>query len=242
MSVRIAIADDQALIRAGFRSILERDSDFVVVGEAADGIDAVALVHRTRPDVVLMDIRMPRLDGIAATQQICADAEVRETRVIIITTYEIDEYIYSALRAGASAFLLKDLEPEELRRAVSVVAEGQSLLAPSVTRRIIEQFSRRPTRSSDYEARLAQLTAREREIVGLVGHGLSNIDIAAQLSISTATAKTHVSRSMMKLDARDRAQLVVFAYESGWSSRPARDPAHNVISARCARRSSCVNG
>jgi DNA-binding NarL/FixJ family response regulator len=215
MSVRIVIADDQAIIRAGFRSILERDNGFVVVGEALDGIDAVALAQRTRPDVILMDIRMPRLDGIAATQQICADPGLAGTRVIIITTYEIDEYIYSALRAGASAFLLKNLEPDELRKAVSVVADGESLLAPSVTRRIIEQFSRRPTRSIDYARMLAQLTTREREIVGLVGQGLSNIEIAARLSISTATAKTHVTRAMMKLDTRDRAQLVVFAYESG---------------------------
>ena len=215
MSIRIILADDQALIRAGFRSILEREPDFVVVGEAADGIDAVALAKRTRPDVILMDIRMPRLDGIAATQQICADEELAVTRVIIVTTYEIDEYIFAALRAGASAFLLKDLEPEELRKAVRVVADGESLLAPRVTRRIIEQFSQRPTRSADYEGMLAQLTEREREIVGLVGRGLSNLEIAALLSISVATAKTHVARAMMKLDARDRAQVVVFAYESG---------------------------
>ena len=215
MSIRIILADDQALIRAGFRSILEREPDFVVVGEAADGIDAVALVKRTRPDVILMDIRMPRLDGIAATQQISADEELTGMRVIIVTTYEIDEYIFAALRAGASAFLLKDLEPEELRKAVRVVADGESLLAPRVTRRIIEQFSQRPTRSADYEGLLAQLTEREREITGLVGQGLSNLEIAAQLSISVATAKTHVARAMMKLGARDRAQVVVFAYESG---------------------------
>lgn len=215
MSIRIVLADDQALIRAGFRSILERESDFAVVGEAADGIDAVALAKRTRPDVILMDIRMPRLDGIAATQQISADEQLAATRVIIVTTYEIDEYIFAALRAGASAFLLKDLEPEELRKAVRVVADGESLLAPRVTRRIIEQFSRRPIRSGDYEGMLAQLTEREREIAGLVGQGLSNLEIAAQLSISVATAKTHVARAMMKLGARDRAQVVVFAYESG---------------------------
>jgi DNA-binding NarL/FixJ family response regulator len=219
--ISVLLADDQALIRAGFRSILERDGDVEVVAEAVDGPDAIAQARRVRPDIVLMDIRMPRMDGLQATQAIVSDPGLGHTRVIVVTTYEIDEYVYAALRAGASGFLLKDLEPDELRRAVRVVASGQALLAPAVTRRLIETFTARPARSPDTAAKLDALTEREREIVALVGTGMTNDDIAARLVISPLTAKTHVSRAMLKVDARDRAQLVVFAYESGLVSPPA---------------------
>ena len=215
MTIRVLLADDQALIRAGFRSILDRDGSVEVVAEAADGHEALAAVRRTHVDVVLMDIRMPKLDGLAATSAITADPHLSHVKVIVVTTYELDEYVFGALRAGASGFLLKDLEPDDLRKAVRTVAEGHALLAPAVTRRLIEAFSARPERNPAIGARLALLTEREREIVALVGAGLSNDDIAASLVISPLTAKTHVSRAMIKVDARDRAQLVVFAYESG---------------------------
>jgi RNA polymerase sigma factor (sigma-70 family) len=226
VTIRVVLADDQALIRAGFRAILERTGEFQVVGEAVDGIDAVAVIRRYRPDVALMDVRMPRLDGIVATTQVCADPELAGTRIVVITTYEVDEYIYAALRAGASGFLLKDLDPEDLRHAVRVVAAGEALLAPSVTRRLISEFTQRPRRDPEYLARLAagldQLTEREREVVTLAGGGLSNEEIAERLRISPTTAKTHVSRAMLKLAARDRAQLVVFAYDSGLVNAPGR--------------------
>jgi DNA-binding NarL/FixJ family response regulator len=215
-TIRVLLADDQALVRAGFHALLGRSEDIEVVGEAADGVEALDLARRYRPDVVLMDVRMPRLDGIAATAQLCADPQLADTRVIVVTTFELDEYVHNALRAGASGFLLKDVEPDELRRAVRIVAGGEALLAPSVTRRLIAEFTRR-SRSADagQQERLALLTEREREVVALVGRGLSNEELAARLFISPATAKTHVSHAMTKLAARDRAQLVVFAYESG---------------------------
>jgi DNA-binding NarL/FixJ family response regulator len=215
MTVRVALADDQALIREGFRAILERSDDLVVVGEASDGLDAVSMTGRLKPDVVVMDVRMPRLDGIEATARITADPQLAGTRVLVVTTYEVDEYVFAALRAGASGFLLKDLEPDELRRAVRIVADGNALLAPRVTRRLIEEFTARPVRDSAVTERLGRLTARETEIVVLVGRGLSNDEIADRLQISAATAKTHVARAMLKLGARDRAQLVVFAYDAG---------------------------
>lgn len=221
MTLRVLLADDQPLIRAGFRSILERDGEFEVVAEASDGIDAIAAARRTRPDVVLMDIRMPRLDGLAATAQICADPALTGTHVIVVTTFELDEYVYAALRAGAAGFLLKDLEPDDLRQAVRIVAAGEALLAPRITRRLIDTFAARRARDPRTDAKLESLTDREREIVTLAGGGLTNDEIAARLTISPLTAKTHVSRAMLKVDARDRAQLVVFAYDSGLVSPPA---------------------
>jgi DNA-binding NarL/FixJ family response regulator len=220
VTVRVLLADDQALIRAGFRSILERDGEFDVVAEAADGHQALAAIRRAKVDVVLMDIRMPRMDGLAATAAISADPHLGDVKVIVVTTYELDEYVYGALRAGASGFLLKDLEPDDLRAAVRTVALGHALLAPAVTKRLIEAFVTRPGRNPETATKLALLTHREREIVVLVGGGLGNDGIAARLVISPLTVKTHVSRAMIKVDARDRAQLVVFAYESGLVSPP----------------------
>jgi DNA-binding NarL/FixJ family response regulator len=212
--IRVLLADDQALVRAGFRALLEAQPDMEVVGEAADGEEALALAHAHAPDVVLMDIRMPGLDGLEATRRIAADGRLGEVRVVILTTFELDEYVYEALRAGASGFLVKDTEPAELLRGVRVVASGDALLSPGVTRRLIEEFAARakpPPPSGALEA----LTNREREVMALAGEGLSNEQIARRLVMSTATAKTHVSRAMVKLGARDRAQLVVHAYESG---------------------------
>ena len=210
---RVLIADDQALVRAGFRVLIDSAPDLEVVGEAADGRQAVDLARSEAADVVLMDIRMPEMDGLAATRELVAGPE--GPRVIILTTFDIDEYVFEALRAGASGFMLKDTEPAELLQAVRVVAAGDALLAPSVTRRLIEEFATRPDPHRTPPEALASLTEREREVLGLVAGGLSNHEIATELVISPATAKTHVSRVMMKLDARDRAQLVVIAYETG---------------------------
>lgn len=211
--IRVVLADDQHLVRAGFRTLLESADDITVAGEAEDGEQAVARALELRPDIVLMDIRMPELDGIEATRQIAAQG-LDMVRVIILTTFELDEYVFESLRAGASGFLLKDTEPAELLRAIRVVADGDSLLAPRVTRRLIAEFATRaPARHHPPE--LDVLTDREREVMALVAAGLSNDEIAAELVVSPATAKTHVSRAMVKLHARDRAQLVVYAYESG---------------------------
>ena len=214
MTIRVALADDQHLIRAGFRSLLEAEPDLDVVGEAATGRDAVALVRRERPDVVLMDIRMPDGDGLWATEQIVAEPSLGGTRVVVVTTFELDEYVAQAIRAGASGFLVKDTEPVELLRAVHVVAAGEALLSPRVTKRLLEQVAGGLTSPPDV-SRLAVLTEREREVLTLVGQGLTNDEIGRALFLSPLTAKTHVSRIMSKLLARDRVQLVVVAYETG---------------------------
>ncbi|WP_326549302.1 response regulator transcription factor [Micromonospora sp. NBC_01813] len=212
--IRVLLVDDQVLVRAGFRALLAAEPDIEVVGEAGDGAQAVRLARQTSPDVVLMDIRMPGVDGLAATRQIAADPQLSGVRIVVLTTFELDEYVGAALRAGAAGFLVKNTQPAELIQGVRVVAAGDGLLSPSVTRRVIEQFAAR-TAAPAAPRRLAELTDREREVVALVGTGLSNDEIAARLVVSPATAKTHVSRAMVKLGARDRAQLVVFAYEAG---------------------------
>jgi DNA-binding NarL/FixJ family response regulator len=212
--ITVLLADDQALVRAGFRALLNAQADIEVVGEAADGAEAVTAAREHRPDVILMDIRMPGLDGLDATKAISADPALSEVHVLILTTFEEDEYVFEAIRAGASGFLVKDTEPVELVRAVRVVAGGDALLSPGVTRRLIGEFASRAKKAPD-SSFLDALTEREREVVSLVGEGLTNDEIAARLVVSPATAKTHVSRAMIKLAARDRAQLVVLAYESG---------------------------
>jgi DNA-binding NarL/FixJ family response regulator len=225
--IRVLLADDQALVRAGFRMLLEASADICVVGEAANGGAAVALAAELRPDVVLMDLRMPEVDGVTATKRISGDARLSGVRVVVLTTFDDDEHVFGALRAGASGFLVKDVEPEELLQAVRVVARGDALLAPSVTRSLIAAFTARhtgpgaarpaarPRAEPSAPPGLATLTDREREVVALVAAGLSNDEIAARLVVSPLTAKTHVSRAMIKLAARDRAQLVVLAYTHG---------------------------
>ena len=212
--IRVLLADDQALVRAGFRALLAAEDGIEVVGEAVDGEEAVSQASALKPDVVLMDIRMPRLDGLEATRRIAADPALAAVRVLILTTFELVEYVFEALRVGASGFLVKDTEPVDLIQGVRVVAGGEALLSPSVTRRLIEEFAARAKRPPVTDA-LAQLTDREREVMALVAGGLSNEEIAAKLVVSPATAKTHVSRAMVKLAVRDRAQLVVLAYETG---------------------------
>ena len=213
---RVGVADDQALVRAGLETIITHSDGLELVGEAGNGLEAVELAREQRPDVLLMDIRMPMVDGIEATKRIVADPDLTDVRVLILTTFDTDEYVYAALRAGASGFLLKDVPPEELVAAIRVLAEGEALLAPSITRRLIAEFAVRPAIADDRTIRgLELLTGREREIMIEVGRGLSNAEIADALVVSHATVKTHVSRILTKLGARDRAQLVVLAYESG---------------------------
>jgi DNA-binding NarL/FixJ family response regulator len=212
--IRVVLADDQALVRSGLRALLANSDDLHVVGEAADGREAVAVVTRTQPDVVLMDLRMPGMDGIAATRQITADARLAEVAIVILTTFDEDDQIFAAIRAGASGYLLKDAEPEDLRQAIRVVAAGDALLSASVTRKVMEGIVSGPAGVAD-RGRLNELTEREREVLVGVGRGLSNDEIAAEIHISPATARTYVSRMLTKLGARDRAQLVVIAYETG---------------------------
>jgi DNA-binding NarL/FixJ family response regulator len=214
MTIKVAIADDQPLVRAGFATMVSYADDFDLVGEADNGADAVAMAKRVRPDVFLMDIRMPGLDGLEASRRITGDPGLSGVRIIMLTTFDLDDYVYEALRSGASGFLLKDARPEDILNAVRVVAAGEALLAPSVTRRLIERFAAEPSPARPPSG-LAQLTERESEVLALVAQGLSNAEIAHQLYISLYTAKTHVSRILTKLHARDRAQLVVLAYESG---------------------------
>jgi len=217
MPISVLVVDDQALVRAGFRALLGSDPEIDVVGEASNGAEAVDIARRTAPDVVLMDVRMPQMDGLEATRRILAEREA--TRVLILTTFDLDEYVYDGLQAGASGFVLKDIEPADLIQAVHVIARGEALLAPSVTRRLISEFaSRRRGAPKVVPERVADLTEREREVLVLIARGMNNEEIAEELVISPATAKTHVSRIMSKLEARDRAQLVVIAYESGMVS------------------------
>jgi DNA-binding NarL/FixJ family response regulator len=213
--IRVVLADDQELVRAGFRVLIESADDIEVVGQASDGEQAVTAVARERPDVVLMDIRMPNVDGLEATRRIRALDGAESVRILILTTFDLDEYVHEALRAGASGFLLKDASPTALLDAIRVVHRGEALLAPSVTRRLIEEFARRPGRDQPSPTALEILTEREREVLTLVAGGLSNAEIAEHLVVSPATSKTHVSRVMAKLNARDRAQLVMIAYETG---------------------------
>jgi DNA-binding NarL/FixJ family response regulator len=212
--ITVLLADDQALVRAGFRALLDAQDDIEVVGEAADGEEALQLAKALVPDVVLMDIRMPGMDGLTATRHMAADERLSAVRIVILTTFDLDEYVFEALRQGANGFLVKSTEPTELIQAVRVVARGDALISPGVTKRLIQEFAVRAKEPSP-AARLDVLTPREREIMGLVADGLSNEEIAERLVVSPATAKTHVSRAMVKLGVRDRAQLVVLAYESG---------------------------
>jgi DNA-binding NarL/FixJ family response regulator len=226
VTVRVVMADDQELLRAGFRVLLDATGDLELVGEASTGAEAVALTERLRPDVVLMDIRMPEMDGIEATRRICADGGspdgspggepgAEPPRVLILTTFDLDAYVYGALRAGASGFLLKDAPPADLLSAIRVVATGEALLAPTVTRRLIAEFARRPEPSGPAGGSLGEVTGREREVLTLIARGLSNTEIAAHLHLSPATVKTHIGRLLSKLAARDRSQLVIAAYENG---------------------------
>ncbi|MDW3176812.1 MAG: response regulator transcription factor [Acidimicrobiia bacterium] len=213
-TIRVLLADDQELVRSGFGALIRAEDGLEVVGEAATGAEAIDRAFETRPDVILMDIRMPELDGIAATDSITADDRLSETKVLVLTTFDLDQYVYDALRAGASGFLLKDTAPQQLLDAIRIVAAGDALIAPTITRRLISEFASRPDPTSS-QARLSELTERERDVLSEVGRGHNNAEIAERLFISPLTAKTHVSRIMSKVAARDRAQLVVLAYETG---------------------------
>ncbi|MET8338252.1 response regulator transcription factor [Streptosporangium canum] len=222
--IRVLVADDQALLRGSFRLLVDTAPDLTAVGEAATGAEAVGLARSERPDVVLMDVRMPEMDGIEATRRICGSADTASVRVLMLTTFDLDEYVYAALRAGASGFLLKDTPPGELLAAIRVVAAGEGLLAPTVTRRLIAEFARRPEPSQPLVRELGGVTGRERDVLALIARGLSNTEIAGHLRLSLATVKTHVGRLLSKLGARDRAQLVILAYETGLVSVASRRP------------------
>lgn len=219
MTIGVVVVDDQALVRAGFRVLVDSEVGLSVLGEASNGVEAVDLVARTQPDVVLMDVRMPEMDGIEATRRILGAGHGQVPRILMLTTFDLDEYVYAALRAGASGFMLKDTPPAELLTAIRVVAAGDALLAPSVTKRLIADFASREAKPTVSAEILDSLTGREREVFGLVAKGMSNQELADALHMSSATAKTHVSRVLMKLEARDRAQLVVIAYETGFITR-----------------------
>ncbi|MER5422652.1 response regulator transcription factor [Streptosporangium roseum] len=222
--IRVLVADDQALLRGSFRVLVDTAPDLTTVGEAGTGAEAVGLARSERPDVVLMDVRMPEMDGIEATRRICGSADTAGVRVLMLTTFDLDEYVYAALRAGASGFLLKDTPPGELLAAIRVVAAGEGLLAPTVTRRLIAEFARRPEPSQPLAGELGGVTGRERDVLALIARGLSNTEIAGHLRLSLATVKTHVGRLLSKLGARDRAQLVILAYETGLVSVASRRP------------------
>ncbi|MFI6884079.1 response regulator [Streptosporangium canum] len=222
--IRVLVADDQALLRGSFRLLVDTAPDLTAVGEAGTGAEAVGLARGERPDVVLMDVRMPEMDGIEATRRICGSADTAGVRVLMLTTFDLDEYVYAALRAGASGFLLKDTPPGELLAAIRVVAAGEGLLAPTVTRRLIAEFARRPEPSQPLAGDLGGVTGRERDVLALIARGLSNTEIAGHLRLSLATVKTHVGRLLSKLGARDRAQLVILAYETGLVSVASRRP------------------
>jgi DNA-binding NarL/FixJ family response regulator len=232
VSTRVLVADDQALVRSGFRMLVEAEPDMEVVAEAADGREAVSEAMRTRPDVVLMDVRMPHVDGIEATRTITDPTNGFDSKVLILTTYDLDEYVFRGLRAGASGFLLKDVAPEDLIRAVRLVAEGESLLAPSVTRRLIEEFVRTPEVPTTPPPEVVELTEREREVLTLIGRGLSNREIAERLFLSVATVKTHVNRVFAKLRLRDRVQAVVLTYETGMVRPGEREEGPTTIADR----------
>ena len=234
--IRVLLADDQALLRAGLRVLLESEPDITVVGEAADGEESVHLARETRPDVILMDIRMPGVDGVEATRRIAADERLADVHVLILTTFDTDQCLFEALRGGASGFLVKDSDPLELLKAVRLVAAGEALMSPAATRRLIEEFAAWPQRRRSAPDQLEELTGREREVMALVAFGLTNREIAERLVVSPATAKTHVSRAMVKLHAHDRAQLVVLAYQTGLvvAGRAGALAAASTISGRAA--------
>jgi DNA-binding NarL/FixJ family response regulator len=232
VSIRVLLADDQALVRSGFRMLVEAEPDMEVVAEAADGREAMSQAMRTWPDVVLMDVRMPHVDGIEATRTITDPTNGLDSKVLILTTYDLDEYVFRGLRAGASGFLLKDVAPEDLIRAVRLVAEGESLLAPSVTRRLIEEFVRTPEVPTTPPPEVVELTEREREVLTLIGRGLSNREIAERLFLSVATVKTHVNRVFAKLRLRDRVQAVVLTYETGMVRPGEREEGPTTIADR----------